>query len=269
MGNDEKVSFRILFITQDDPFYVRLFFEEFFRIYTNLAEIQGVVVTRAMNKRSSLELARQMVGFYGPWGFLRAGLKYTAYKVLSAAGDILRTKRSYGLGQLCKRHGVPVIHESNVNAREFVDKVERMCLHLIISVASSVIFKAPLIQAPRCGCINIHHGRLPRYRGMMPTFWQMVHGERKVGICIHEMNTRIDDGRILLQREVDIEPTDTLDSLLKRTKRMAAHFMAEAIDMIKSGNIEYRENAKKDASYFGYPTREDVKQFKQLGKRII
>jgi len=269
MGNDEEVSFRILFITQDDPFYVGLFFEEFLRTYTNLAEIQGVVITRAMNKRSSRELARQMVGFYGFLGFLRTGLKYTAYKILSVAGGLLETKRSYGLGQLCKRHGVPVIDESNVNAKEFVDRVERMRLDLIISVASSVIFKARLIQAPRCGCINIHHGRLPRYRGMMPTFWQMYHDEKRVGICIHEMNTRIDDGRILLQKEVDIEPTDTLDALLKRTKRMAAHFMVEAIDMIKSGDLAYRENAKRDASYFSYPTREDVRQFKRQGKRIM
>jgi methionyl-tRNA formyltransferase len=269
MGNDEKVSFRILFITQDDPFYVRLFFEEFFRIYADLAELQGVVITRAMNKRSPLELAWQMLGFYGPWGFLRSGLKYTTYKVLSVADGRLGTKRPYGLAPLCKRYGVPVLHDSNINAEEFVDRIERMRLDLIVSVASSVIFKAPLIQAPRCGCINIHHGRLPRYRGMMPTFWQMYHGEKRVGICIHEMNTRIDDGRILLQKEVDIDPADTLDSLLKRTKRIAAHFMVEAIDMIKSGNVEYKENAKRDVSYFSYPTRENVRQFRDMGKRII
>jgi methionyl-tRNA formyltransferase len=34
------MSFRILFITQDDPFYVRLFFEEFFETYERLHEIQ-------------------------------------------------------------------------------------------------------------------------------------------------------------------------------------------------------------------------------------
>jgi methionyl-tRNA formyltransferase len=269
MGNDAKVGFRFLFITQDDPFYVRLFFEEFFRVCTNLAEIEGVVITRAMNKRSSLELARQMAGFYGPLDFLRTGLRYTAQKVLSAGGGLLGTKASYGLGPLCKRYGVPVSHDSDINSREFLDRIQSMRLDLIISVACSVIFKAALIQAPRYGCINIHHGRLPRYRGMMPTFWQMYHGERKVGICIHEMNTRIDDGRILLLKEVDIEPSDTLDSLLKRTKRMAAHFMIEAIDRIKSGKVEYSENDRTEGSYFSYPTREEVKQFKRLGKRIL
>jgi len=45
MGDGEEMSFKILFITQEDPFYVQLFFEEFFKTYPRLDEIKGVVNT--------------------------------------------------------------------------------------------------------------------------------------------------------------------------------------------------------------------------------
>jgi methionyl-tRNA formyltransferase len=144
-----------------------------------------------------------------------------------------------------------------------------MNLDLIISVAAPVIFKKGLIELPKHGCINIHHAPLPEYRGMMPNFWQLYHGEKSVGMTIHEINPGIDDGRIILQKGVDILPGETLDSVIKRTKRIGAHFMIEAIKLIKSGNVDYKKNLATEGSYFSFPSREDVKEFKRRGKKIM
>ena len=45
--------------------------------------------------------------------------------------------------------------------------------------------------------LNIHSGRLPKYRGMMPTFWQLLAGEREATITVHEMVPRLDAGAVL------------------------------------------------------------------------
>jgi methionyl-tRNA formyltransferase len=97
----------------------------------------------------------------------------------------------------------------------------------------------------------------------------MYHNEKNIGITIHEINPGIDEGRIILQKEVDIHLSETLDSLIKRTKRIGAHFMHEAIAMIKSGNVQYIKNVGTEGSYFSFPTREDVKEFRARGKRIL
>jgi methionyl-tRNA formyltransferase len=144
-----------------------------------------------------------------------------------------------------------------------------MNLDLIISVAAPEIFKQEIIQIPKYGCMNIHNAKLPSYRGMMPNFWQMYHDEKRVGITVHEINPKIDDGRIILQREVDIEPEEKLDALIKRTKRIGAHLLIEAIDIIRSGNVTYKDNKSTEGSYFSFPTRKDVKEFRKRGKRII
>lgn len=260
---------KILFITQDDPFYVRLFFEEFFAHYPRREEIAGVVIARAMGKRSYATLARQMYRFYGPLDFVRMGTRYALRKLSGFMPGVFGKNGGQTLAQLCGRYGVPVIHESRINSLAFLKTVEEMKIDLIVSVAAPVIFKEPIIRLPRYGCINIHHAPLPKYRGMMPNFWQMYHGEKRVGMTVHEINPKIDDGRIILQREVDIDPVESLDSLIKRTKRLGAHLVIEAIESIRAGTVQYRENKAEEGSYFSFPTREDVKEFRRRGKRIL
>ena len=260
---------KILFITQDDPFYVRLFFEEFFKHYKSLHEISAVVIAHAMGKRSYAKLARQMYDFYGPVNFTRMGTKYALRKMLVHLPNAFRKNGGFNLSQLCGNYRVPVIYESRINSAEFLQTVKGMNIDLIISVAAPVIFKKDIIQLPKCGCINIHHAPLPKYRGMMPNFWQMYHNEKRVGMTIHEISPKIDDGRIILQKEVDIKPKETLDALIKRTKRIGAHLMIEAIEVIKSGKVKYVDNKEAEGSYFSFPTREDVREFKKRGKKLI
>jgi methionyl-tRNA formyltransferase len=263
------MSFKILFITQDDPFYVRLFFDEFFGMYPNLDEIRGVVIAQAMGKKSLSQLARQMFDFYGSFDFLRMGFKYVFYRLLSSAPAWIVRNGFYSLKKLCRSYRIPVMQQSDIGAKPFLKMLKGLDLDLIVSVAAPVIFKENLIFIPKHGCINIHNGKLPKYRGMLPNFWQMYYGEKTVGVTIHEINTGIDDGRIILQRDVMINPDETLESLIKRTKRIGAHFMVEAIELIKAGNVLYRENPTQESSYFTFPTRTDVKEFKRRGKRIM
>jgi methionyl-tRNA formyltransferase len=269
MKQNNKQPIKILFITQDDPFYVRLFFEEFFRNYSYLGEIIAVVISQVMGKKSYSKLARQMYDFYGPVDFTRMGIKYALSRLLEQLPYVLRRNGYFSLAQLCRHYGIQVHRESRINSREFLNTLKRMNLDLIISVAAPEIFKYEIIQIPKYGCINIHNAKLPRYRGMMPNFWQMYNNEKSVGITIHEINPRIDDGRIILQEEVDIYSGETLDSLIKRTKRIGAHLMIKAIDMIRTENVTFKENKSTEGSYFSFPTRKDVKEFRKRGKRII
>jgi len=262
-------SLRLLFITQDDPFYVRLFFEEFFKHCKSLDEIAAVVIAHAMGKKSYAKLARQMYDFYGPVNFMKMGTKYALRKILVHLPDAFRKNGGFNLAQLCGNYRIPVIYESRINSNDFLEKVKGMDIDLIISVAAPVIFKKDIIQLPKYGCINIHHAPLPKYRGMMPNFWQMYHNEKSVGMTIHEINPKIDDGRIILQREVDIDQGETLDALIKRTKRIGAHLMIEAIEMIRRGKVKYVDNRADEGTYFSFPKREDVREFKKRGKKLI
>jgi methionyl-tRNA formyltransferase len=269
MGDGQKMSKKILFITQDDPFYVRVFFEEFFKAYKPLDEIKGVVITKAIGKKSAYALMKQMWEFYGPLDFLRVGTRYCGEKASGILQDRLNLTGTSGLKQLCRGYGIKAFHEDDVNGRSFLEWAEKLDVDLIISVAASVIFKEDLLALPKNGCLNIHNGKLPKYRGMMPVFWQVYHGETEIGITVHEMNVKIDDGRILLQDGVPVKPGETLDAVMRRMKRVAAQMIIKIVDQMKTGSVEYRENPVAESSYFSFPTRADVKALREKGRRIL
>ena len=49
---------------------------------------------------------------------------------------------------------------------------------------------------------NIHPGKLPNYRGSSPIFWQLKNGEDKIGIAIHFLSDKYDEGAIVWQKEI-------------------------------------------------------------------
>jgi len=261
--------FRFLFITQEDPFYVRVFFEEFLRHYPRQEEIKAVVIAPTMGKQSLVKLARQMYDFYGANDFVRVGIRYVYYRVRNVMARFLAADRFYSIRQVCNYYKIPVLYTENINDENFLSYIRRLDLDLIISVAAPQVFRRALIAIPRKGCINIHNAKLPKYRGMLPNFWQMYHGERNVGTSIHRINDKIDDGEILLQKESPISPGETLDSLILRTKKIGAHLMIQAIEEMKSGSLEPTANSSADATYFGFPSKEDVCEFRRKGYRLI
>ena len=264
-----KRKLNLLFITQEDPFYVRILFEEFLKEYPDVNEIKGVVISSTFGKKSFWHLVLRMYNFYGTIGFIRMGFRFTKIKILEIISKFIITKKNYSLEQLFSHYNISVVKRDDINAKEFIDQWKKENIDVIVSVAASKIFKKDLLELPKWGCINIHHAKLPYYRGMMPNFWQMYHGEKKVGISVHKMNSKIDAGEIIVQREIMIEENESLDSLIRRTKKIGAHFIIEVLNSIRENSITFLPNSSEKGAYFTFPTKKQVREFKRRGKRLL
>jgi methionyl-tRNA formyltransferase len=263
------MNFRFVFITQDDPFYVRCFFDEFFKVYPDLGEIESVIIQHPMGKKTTGALIRQMYDFYGLFDFLRMGGRYAKNKVLSRLSRMIHKEEWFDLEGLCASKRIEVHYRDGIHQPEFLEQLRQKKVDLIVSVAAPTIFKRELISLPPLGCINIHHAPLPKYRGMLPNFWQLYHGEKAVGITIHRINEKIDEGEILLQKQVPVDRGESLDGLIKRTERLGAHFMVDVIAGIKKGETHSMENRPEEGSYFSFPTSTDVRKFREMGYRLL
>jgi methionyl-tRNA formyltransferase len=104
---------------------------------------------------------------------------------------------------------------------------------------------------------------------MMPTFWQMYHGEQVVGVTIHYMAARVDEGAALLQEQMPIEPGESLDRLIRRSKRHGARCMLKVLREIASQNQRTWEFNGDAGSYFTFPTAAEMKEFRRRGLRAI
>lgn len=89
----------------------------------------------------------------------------------------------------------------DVNDAKTLEILRQEKIDLIINARTRSIFKIPLLQTPRLGCVNIHHGLLPEQRGLMCDLW--AHAEKiPCGFSLHEMTRKIDDGKIIRRVEV-------------------------------------------------------------------
>jgi methionyl-tRNA formyltransferase len=135
-------------------------------------------------------------------------------------------------------------------------------------VACPQIFRRELLELPRLGCINVHSALLPHYRGVLPTFWVLANNEPETGVTVHRMAADIDGGEILVQRRVPIEPEETLHSLMRRCKAVAADAVLEAVDRFRTDRVEALPNPADEGSYYSFPGRADVLRFRALGRAL-
>jgi methionyl-tRNA formyltransferase len=67
-----------------------------------------------------------------------------------------------------------------------------------------------LVKLPRHGTIQYHPSLLPKYRGPSAINWAIALGEEKTGLTIFRPSDGLDEGEVILQKEVVIGPDDTL-----------------------------------------------------------
>ncbi len=83
--------------------------------------------------------------------------------------------------------------------------------------------------------INLHYSLLPKFRGVYPVNWAIASGEEVTGVSFHLVNERIDQGDIILQKEVSIETQDNSYSLLLKLDEVALIGFEELIMNFVSG----------------------------------
>ncbi|MCA9300379.1 MAG: hypothetical protein KDA28_15015, partial [Phycisphaerales bacterium] len=199
---------RILFVTEDDPLYVIRFFEVFFDEYpADEFEIVGVTVDEAFHE-STIATAKRMFNFFGPVDFPRLCLRYAGVKA-----------KKTSIESLARAKGFPIVPTTSVNDAAYIEKVREIDPDVIVSVAAPEIFKRDILDSARLGCVNIHSGRLPIYRGMMPNFWQLLHQETHAVVTVHEMVPKLDAGGIIDTLEFPLKQKDSLHRVITETKR--------------------------------------------------
>jgi len=260
---------RIVFLTMDDPLYILPFFDEFFRQELGEIEVLGIFSCKTMGDRGRLRLLRELHCLYGAGGLARLVFRFLGSKMSSALPAQRSAKRFHSIAQICRAFGIAHAPIGNPNKDEYRSGIAALAPDLIVSVACPYILKEKLLALPPLGCINVHHAPLPRYKGMMPTFWQMFHGEKQVGVTIHYMAARVDEGEALLQEQLPIQENESLDSLIRRAKRHAAHCMLRALSQIAGQRQKTLSLKDRPGSYFTFPTYDEMKEFRRRGFRAI
>ena len=117
----------------------------------------------------------------------------------------------------------------------------------------------PVLDAPRLGTIQYHPSLLPLHRGPSSINWPIIQGEAKTGLTIFWPDEGLDEGPILLQKEVEIGPDDTLGSLyFDHLFPMGVEAMLEAVDLVRDGTAPRIDQDHGRATYESWCRKSDA-----------
>ena len=254
---------RITILTQDEPFYLA---ENINYLINNLPKGSEVVSTVIFDvspfgkKESFLKKAKKTLNIFG-FGF------FTYYSFLYVINKLNPKK---DVRKVLKKKNIPIIRlEKSVNHKESLEKINELSPDLLISIAGNQIFKKELINLTPKGCLNLHTALLPKYRGLMPSFWVLKNGEKETGVSVFFVDEGIDSGPIVTQKRIELTKDITQRELIKLSKKIGMEAIIESIEKIDSGDYELIDNPDSEKTYFSFPTKEDVIEFKMKRKKFF
>lgn len=253
---------RALIITQDEPFFLPRALERLYAQTKGRHQIVGCILLSASpfgKKESFIQKALKTRAVFGNAFFLRYALRFVWNKLTNPNA----------MEKVLQSHGTPIIRlDQSINAAESLDLIRKHNPDILLSIAGNEIFKRPLIDLAPKGCLNLHTALLPKYRGLMPSFWVLKNREPETGVSIFLVDEGIDSGPIVVQKTVQIGDM-TQEQLIRHTKDLGMDGMAEALDIMAQPAPDLIENNADDATYFTFPTAQDVAEFRRAGAKFF
>lgn len=141
---------------------------------------------------------------------------------------------------------------------------------LIISIRFGVILKEAAIAVPKLGVINLHSGLLPQYRGVMATFWAMLHGESAIGTTLHYIaDPTIDTGAIIGTTH---QPVDYNRSYLWNVLQLypqGTQLIASTVAALAEGDTPTSKPPNGTGNYFSFPDKAHLDLFCRRNLKLV
>ncbi|MBN1319231.1 MAG: methionyl-tRNA formyltransferase [Thermoleophilia bacterium] len=138
--------------------------------------------------------------------------------------------------ELAEANGIPVRQPARMRDPEVFEEYGSFDADLNVMAFVTDIVPATILDNPVLGTIQYHPSLLPRHRGASAINWAVINGEPKTGLSIFWPDEGLDTGPILLQKEVTIEPDDTLGTVyFGKLFPLGVEALVESVRLVKEG----------------------------------
>jgi len=162
------------------------------------------------------------------------------------------------LEQLACKLGILTFASAKMREPEVYNEYTNLNPDLNIMAYVTSIIPESVLNYPGLGTIQYHPSLLPKHRGGSAINWAIINGETRTGVTIFWPDSGIDTSPILLQREVEISPDDTVGSLyFNKLFPLGIEALIESIELIKRGVAPRVPQDETQASYEELCTEKD------------
>ncbi len=155
--------------------------------------------------------------------------------------------------------GIPVVQPPNYKDEPVLDELRSWRADLMVMAFMIVFVPEQARDIPRHGSICFHPSLLPLHRGPSSINWPIIWGATETAVSIFWPDDGLDEGDILLQREIEIGPDDTLGTVyFDKVFPLGVEVVLDAIDLIRAGDPPHIAQDHSRASYEGWCRESDA-----------
>ncbi len=153
--------------------------------------------------------------------------------------------------------GLPVHQPASYKDPAALEALRALEADLCVMAFVTIFVPEEARDIPTHGSICFHPSLLPLHRGPSSINWPIIGGATKTGITVFYPSDGLDEGDILLQKEIEIGPDDTLGTIyFNKIFQLGVDAMLEAVDFIAAGDAPRRVQDSSKASYQSWCKRE-------------
>jgi methionyl-tRNA formyltransferase len=164
---------------------------------------------------------------------------YSLYKLIKNKYNIItvitlfHSDKNYfnKIKELCYNNNIPIIIPKNIRSFELLKKISVLNPDIQIVISFKLLPKE-IWNFPKLGSFNLHASLLPQYRGAAPISWAIINGEKKTGVTTFLIDNNVDTGKILLQKEIVINYSDTAGDIYNKAAIIGSNIVIKTLKWI-------------------------------------
>ncbi|MFT6633169.1 MAG: folate-dependent phosphoribosylglycinamide formyltransferase PurN [Bacteriovoracaceae bacterium] len=256
---------KIIVVIDETPYYHPKFMQDIIDVLGD--KIVGVALVTKIPKKHSLakSLINQIYLFR-----LTEVLKIFR-KNLCIFRDYLLQKEErthYRVKSILRKNSIPFICvENNINKKKYIDWLQARSPDVLFS-SCTLYFREEILGLPKLCCLNRHAAHLPSYKGVWAIFHAYRNKEKTIGSSIHKMTLKIDGGEVVAQKIYSLNRSMSIDDLYRQSYSFAVKLLLEALKNLQEPSYQAPAASVKD-SYYSFPTKEQVLEFRELKGKFI
>ena len=155
--------------------------------------------------------------------------------------------------------GIPVFTPPHLDGQSR-EEIKPLGADLLVCFAYGHIFGPKFLELFPLGGINLHPSALPKYRGCTPVPAAIINRDKQTAVTIQTLSLKMDEGDILAQTMVELNGTETGESLLNYSAEEGAKLICEVIKQANElGKLPEGKPQSGEASYTGIITKDNAR----------
>lgn len=263
----------IVILTSDDALAGMLLYPVCARFAREISSI--CVLNQTMYKKTNLQLFFWVARISGMRYACALAVEAVSSKIIVTLRTLLKLNREPDRvlmtpSALAKKFQIPLLRTSNILSDNVLATIRSLKPDLIVSARFSQVLKQKILSIPSLGVINFHASLLPNYGGLGSIFQALAAQDSVVGITVHQMTEKVDQGAILAQQAIPVSSRESVHRVEIRCHAKGAALLLKTVESIRtSGAFPEPLSVSRERSYFSIPEYATIQSFLKRGGAFV